>query len=186
MRTLVESARQEAKSDSSSSRSAEAVRLAKAYLVAHASCEAILVAQVSKTSPSDGDAVSDSESSVCRVCGTRKWLVSIDTRPGMCDECKHAPRPAPVGRKPKAEKAVRGDKGPSKRRDRSSQTGKCPVCLQSVTVSRNGGDRSVAPHTKRTKAGVIDCKGGGKVLSREKTDALDHRVFGSFEGGRRR
>ena len=182
MRRLVESSMRTTGSVAEDSPSPEAVTLAKAYLAKHASCEAILLGKGVGNDAGAHALAAASDTQVCSVCRTCKPLASFDKGAGVCIECKNESQDATADRK---DKRARGGDG-SKAKKKSSKTGVCPVCLQRVTVSVAGGARTIAGHKKWTKAGLVGCQGAGRVISREKRDALDHRVSGSFEGGRRR
>lgn len=56
---------------------------------------------------------------------------------------------------------------------------KCPNCLKRVDVEK--GTALVQHLNARGQR----CRGSGYQLPQKSTDALDHRVAGSFEGGRR-
>lgn len=179
MRRLVETARGGEHSAGAGAQP-EAVRLAEAYLVTHASCEVLLLANEVDKDANRSDAGSGSQ--VCPVCRKRKSSLSIDSDAGMCIKCKYAQQEKAPGVK----KNPSGGNQSTAPAERSRRTTQCPVCLQRVALLLTKGDGVIAPHKKQTSAGRTDCKAAGRVVLREKTDAMDHRVSGSFEAGRRR
>ena len=154
--------------------------------------------------PSSGEANSTPQVRTCPICAKQKSVLSFDEDLGCCIKCKYNRRCSacknvkPVEQfdmalgicaKCKAKRfpearSDRGTKPPG--RSTPTRTRRCPVCLQKVLVTSVGGDWRIAEHKKTTRSGRTDCGGAGKVVFREKQDALDHKVSGSFEGGRRR
>ena len=151
-----------------------------------------------------GDASSAAQVRTCPMCSKQKSLLSFDEEMGCCIKCKYNRKCSacknmkPVEQfdmvlgicaKCKAKRfpeagSDRGTKPPG--RPAPTRTRTCPVCLQKVSVTPVAGDWTIAEHTKMTRAGRTDCEGAGEVVFHEKQDALDHKVSGSFEGGRRR
>lgn len=161
---------------------------AEEYLSLHASCEAYLHAQMTQTAPPErprcaqgygkrAKVIAPVQTKICPVCKKQKSVLSFDDELGKCIKCKY-------------KKTGRGTgKGKSRgeaKKPAPTRTRKCPVCLQSVTVTLKAGDWTVEAHTKETRTGVTECSGGGQVIYHERRDAMDHVVPGSFEGGKRR
>lgn len=151
-----------------------------------------------------GDATATPHVRICPICSKQKSLLSFDEEMGCCIKCKYNRKCSacknvrPIEQfdlalgicakcKAKRFPEARGDQGmnPS-RRPAPTRTRTCPVCLQKVSVTSVAGDWTIAAHKKTTRAGRTDCAGAGTVVFHEKQDALDHKVAGSFEGGRRR
>lgn len=117
------------------------------------------------------------QTKVCPVCKKQKSVLSFDDELGKCIKCKYKKTSRGTGK---------GKGGGETKKPAPSRTRKCPVCLQSVTVTLEAGDWTVEAHTKQTRAGVTECSGGGQVTYHERRDAMDRLVPGSFEGGKRR
>lgn len=88
-------------------------------------------------------------------------------------------------RKPRPPRAADNGVKPKKRKKRTPtdagpKTSICPNCVQRVDVDRT---RAVLVAHQNSKG--QQCRGSGHQLPQRSTDALDHRVSGSFEGGRR-
>lgn len=113
----------------------------------------------------------------CSACKNEKPIEHFDTELGICTKCKA--KRSPATRNDRATKDAPDGGAPARTR-------KCPVCLQKVGVAVVGGDWTIEPHKKLTRAGQVECSGAGTVLFHEKRDAMDHTVSGSFEGGKRR
>lgn len=162
------------------------VAAAEDYLALHASCEAYLHAQITQTAPPEpprcaqgygqrAKVTAPVQTKVCPVCQKQKSVLSFDDELGKCIKCKY-----------KKTSRDAGKSGGETNNPAPTRTRKCPVCLRSVTITLKVSDWTVEAHSKETRAGVIECSGGGQVIYHERRDALDHVVSGSFEGGRRR
>ena len=116
----------------------------------------------------------------CVGCKSRKPIKGFRVGPGLCAECASG--------RAQAQKAS-GAKAPGKPSPTSKpaansdvpKSWKCPRCLRRVDV--NGAGTALVQH--RNGRGQ-SCAGSGHQLPQKSTDALDYRVTGSFEGGRRR
>lgn len=161
---------------------------AEDYLFLHASCEAYLHAQMTQTAPPErprcaqgygqrAKVAAPVQTKTCPVCEKQKSALSFDHELGTCIKCKYKKIKGGTGK---------GNSGGKARKPVPPRTRKCPVCLQSVTVTLTAGDWTVDAHTKQTRAGVDDCSAAGQVIYHERRDAMDHVVPGSFEGGKRR
>ena len=109
----------------------------------------------------------------CVDCKSRKSMKGFDIGRGLCAECR-ASRPPQVSRKV-LKTTTRPTKPPP-----GPTSWKCPTCLTRIDVN----DTRTA--LVRHENGRGDrCAGSGHQLPQRSTDALDYRVGGSFEGGRR-
>lgn len=109
----------------------------------------------------------------CVGCKSRTSMRGFDIGRGLCAECR-ASRPAQVSKKaPKTRtRPTKPPPGPT--------SWKCPTCLKRIEV--NDARTALVRHEN----GRGDrCAGSGHQLPQRSTDALDYRVGGSFEGGRR-
>jgi hypothetical protein len=109
----------------------------------------------------------------CVGCKSRKSMRGFDIGRGLCAECS-ADRAAQVSKKVPTTKAraVKPPSGPT--------SWKCPTCLKRIDV--NDARTALVRHQN----GRGDrCAGSGHQLPQRSTDALDYRVGGSFESGRR-
>ncbi len=107
----------------------------------------------------------------CSKCKNVKPIESFKGDQDVCDKC--SPDPA---RRRKAAKSP----------EASTRMRQCPVCLKSVRAVRVGDDWVIQGHKKARETTKVACAGAGRVVFRESKDAMDRRVSGSFEGGKRR
>ncbi|WP_343989853.1 hypothetical protein [Nocardioides dubius] len=167
---------------------ADELAAAEKYLSLHASCEAYLHAQVTRTAVLERPRCAQGygkrpkakvkftasvRTKVCPICKTQKSVLSFDDELGKCIKCKY-------------KGSSTGKRGDETKKPAPTRTRRCPVCLQNVTVTLTAGDWTAEPHTKQTRAGVTECSGGGQITHHDRRDAMDRRVPGSFEGGKRR
>lgn len=94
---------------------------------------------------------------------------------GLCAECVDDRRQARA--KEAANVRVRPTRAPS---TQGPKTWKCPTCLKRIDV-----DAARAVLVSHQNARGQRCAGSGHELPQKSADAMDYRVAGSFEGGRR-
>jgi hypothetical protein len=108
----------------------------------------------------------------CVGCKSQKLMTGFDIDRRLCAECQRqaGPHNVPRGRA-QAKKAPPPPAGP--------KLWKCPNCLKRIQVDKK--------HTlvQHQNAKGLRCAGSGYQLPERSVDALDYRVAGSFEGGRR-
>lgn len=207
MRALVDAASAGSARPGEPRPTSDALMRARAYLATHASCEAYLAAQTSGTalperprcgqapgrrstpapsppmSPEQGAA--SSRTRRCPTCKQQKSAWSFDDELGTCIKCKYS---GPVSEEPPAKRKrpspTSGSKGRAERV--SSKVRKCPVCVTNVTVTLDKNEWVIESHHKGNIEDNPECRASGTVAYRERRDALDRRVPGSFEGGKRR
>ncbi|MFC5492445.1 hypothetical protein [Nocardioides caricicola] len=161
---------------------------AEEYLALHATCEAYVHAQMTQTAPPErprcaqgygksAKVAAPVQTKVCPVCNKQKSVLSFEDALGKCIKCKY---------KKTGRATSKGKIGDEAKKAAPTRIRKCPVCLQSVAFTLKASDWTVDAHTKATRTGVTECSGGGQVTYRERRDAMDHLVPGSFEGGKRR
>lgn len=105
----------------------------------------------------------------CSGCKAQKLITGFDIARGLCAECRSRVRPS---------KAARSTT-PAKKAPAGPKTWKCPNCLKRIEVDKKS---ALIPH--RNARGQR-CTGSGYQVPEKSVDALDYRVAGSFEGGRR-
>lgn len=122
----------------------------------------------------------------CESCKTRKPVVGFNRKLTICGDCLEAQAFAKRKRQaaPKQAPLTDGDEtvqvADERRKGSASPTRKkCPVCSKNVVVKRG----RLASHVDWNG---LRCRGDRKTKGAAKTDALDHRLPGSFEGGKRR
>jgi len=119
----------------------------------------------------------------CSKCKTRKPISGFNINRGLCADCKGTSQPTTSSKKGKT-RNVKASKLPSaqpaKKKFAKSRpkSWKCPNCLQRIQVLK----WALVQH-KNARGQV--CRGSGYEPPQPSRDALDHRVSGSFEGGRR-
>lgn len=109
----------------------------------------------------------------CVGCKTRKSMKGFSVAKRLCAECVH-------GRS-----QVRGKEAASNGRRKTPpalgpKSWKCPNCLKRIDV-----DSARLELVRHLNARGDRCAGSGYPLPQRGTDAMDYRVAGSFEGGRR-
>jgi hypothetical protein len=116
---------------------------------------------------------------LCMSCMKRKPIQGFDKERLICAECSGAATKA----KPVSKKNSKA--GSAHRRlelipePAVIMKRRCPTCLRKVSV--DPVDEVLENHANgRGQA----CRGSGHALPQRSQDALDHRVPGSFEGGR--
>jgi hypothetical protein len=112
----------------------------------------------------------------CVRCKSRKSIKGFNVRSGVCADCRETqtqPRPSTTAKK------VAQPKKPPKNRP-GPNSWKCPNCVKRIDV--NAARTALVDHLN---ARGQRCAGSGYQLPQKSTDALDYRVAGSFEGGRR-
>lgn len=108
----------------------------------------------------------------CVACKSRKVITGFDVERGWCAECRRKSPPHSLSTSgAKAKEASAPAAGP--------KSWKCPNCLKRIQVDRK---RALVQH--RNAKGQR-CAGSGYQLPERSVDALDYRVAGSFESGRR-
>lgn len=108
----------------------------------------------------------------CVGCKSRKSMKGFDVGRGLCAECRNRTRPTSAShRGAQAKKAPPPQTGP--------KSWKCPNCLKRIEVDKK---RALVQHQN---ARGLRCAGSGYQLPERSVDAMDYRVAGSFEGGRR-
>lgn len=110
----------------------------------------------------------------CVGCKSRKSIKGFSIRSGLCADCV---RKVGQGRPKAANKSLRAKKPPA---PPGPTTWKCPNCLRRVDVNRTR--TALVDHLNRKGQ---RCGGSGYQLPEKRTDAMDYRAPGSFEGGRR-
>ena len=106
----------------------------------------------------------------CVECKSRKPMKKFDVGRGLCAECRTHAHPQSPSR-PQA----RDESHPQGRK-----SWKCPNCLKQIRV-----DAMQDALVRHTNSRQERCAGSGYQLPQLSTDALDYRVGGNFEGGRR-
>jgi hypothetical protein len=187
MRALVETATSRNGTSADGAATAGELAEATAYLVTHSTCEAYLLAQPGDSPPERPRCAqghgkrarvkAPSQTRKCPVCSKLKSVLSFDDELGVCIKCKYRGSGSPKGRK---------NGGGSGTKAAPTRSRKCPVCLQRVNVTLFRGEWTVESHKKTRAEGLVECRGSGQVLFRERRDAMDHTVPGNFEGGKRR
>ena len=109
----------------------------------------------------------------CGACRERRPVRGFDIRLGVCAGCKAA-LVASKRALAKSTSARQVDPRPDPPRQI-----KCPTCLQRVAVNSAGTALVDHPSERRES-----CAGSRLDASPKRTDALDHRLPGSFESGR--
>lgn len=109
----------------------------------------------------------------CVGCKSRKSMKGFSIGSGLCAECKVS-RQQERPKKPASNKS-KGTKPPT-----GPKTWKCPNCLKRIDT--NEARTALVRHRNARGDG---CAGSGYQLPQRSTDALDYRVGGNFEGGRR-
>lgn len=105
----------------------------------------------------------------CARCKRRKTIKGYNINVGICADCNVVRRDEDRAKsKPKSPKPA------------SPGTWKCPTCLQRIDVDPSGAE--LVEH-KNSRGET--CAGSRHELPQKSRDAFDHRVPGSFEGGRR-
>ena len=184
-RALVEAASSTAGALTDVSVSPESLASAHAYLTEHASCEAYLVYM-----DSGGDSPvrprcaqrwvrprkGGTPPRTCSSCGKRKPAYSVDAESGVCIKCKYKALDAG--------KARQAGSSAKKKVAAATKRQKCPHCLQGIVLTLSGDDWIIEPHLKGR--GAAECRLSGMTAFRQKRDAMDYTVGGSFEGGKRR
>ncbi|TDL00800.1 hypothetical protein EUA02_05720 [Mycobacterium paragordonae] len=122
-----------------------------------------------KTGPANVDRRARPITQYCSGCKSQKLITGFDIGRGLCAECRSRVRPSKA-----ASSAAQAKKAPA-----GPKTWKCPNCLKRVEVDKKS---ILVPH--RNAKGQR-CAGSGYQLPERSVDALDYRVAGSFEGGRR-
>jgi hypothetical protein len=108
----------------------------------------------------------------CVDCKSRKSMQGFDVGRGLCADCRGQSRSNNVShRGVQAKKAPPAAAGP--------KSWKCPNCLKRIDVDKK---RALVQHQN---ARGLRCAGSGYQLPERSVDAMDYRVAGSFEGGRR-
>lgn len=108
----------------------------------------------------------------CVGCKSRKSMHGFDVGRGLCAECRRQARSNNAS-----------NRGAQAKKTTPTQTGpkswKCPNCLKRIEVDKK---RTIVQHLN---ARGLRCAGSGYQLPERSVDAMDYRVAGSFEGGRR-
>lgn len=108
----------------------------------------------------------------CVGCKSRKSMKGFDVGRGLCAECRSQARSNNAS-----------NRGAQSKKPPPPQTGpkswKCPNCLKRIEVDKK---RVLVQHQN---ARGLRCAGSGFQLPERSVDAMDYRVAGSFEGGRR-
>lgn len=108
----------------------------------------------------------------CVGCKSRKSMKGFDVGRGLCAECRS-----------QASSNNASNRGAHPKKPPPPQTGpkswKCPNCLKRIEVDKK---RALVQHQN---ARGLRCAGSGFQLPERSVDAMDYRVAGSFEGGRR-
>jgi hypothetical protein len=112
----------------------------------------------------------------CVGCKSRKSTEGFNVRSGLCAEC------VAIRREMRPKKAASSGVRPTKPPSTSSgpKSWKCPTCLKRIDV--NNARTALVHHQNARRE---RCAGSGYQLPQKSVDALDYRVAGSFEGGRR-
>lgn len=118
-----------------------------------------------------GSRVGEPITQFCGKCKKRKPITGFDVRRGLCSKCSRAATAKELRRRKKP--AVKDRVRPVKNR-------KCPLCLQFVSVISGSG--ALVKHLNSRQEA---CRGSGSRPRRKGSDAMDYRVGGSFEGGKR-
>jgi len=113
----------------------------------------------------------------CGKCKTRKPIKGFNINRGLCAQCQGKHKEQDKGA-PKSTRATPAKRLSSKRR--TPKKSQCPNCLQLVPVDSSG--TALVKHINGRRS---TCRGSGHRLPTKSQDALDYRVAGSFEGGRR-
>lgn len=108
----------------------------------------------------------------CAKCGKRKPIRGFNVRLGICSDCKKLLAAAKAVKPPKSKLK------PKPKPDQGPKTSTCPRCLQRVNVKHY----SLEAHNNLSRT---PCAGSGHALPQRSKDALDYRIRGSFEGGKR-
>lgn len=103
-------------------------------------------------------------------------MKGFNVRSGLCAQCGESRQQAQAVRA--ASKREQPEKQPST--PSGPKSWKCPNCLKRIDV--NNARTALVLHNG---AGGRLCVGSGYQLPQKSVDALDYRVAGSFEGGRR-
>lgn len=112
----------------------------------------------------------------CVGCKARKSMKGFDVGRGLCAECRSQARSNNASNNA-------SNRGAQAKKTPPPQTGpkswKCPNCLKRIEVDKK---RALVQHQN---ARGLRCAGSGFQLPERSVDAMDYRVAGSFEGGRR-
>lgn len=108
----------------------------------------------------------------CVGCKSRKSTNGFDVARGLCAECRGQARPNNL-----SSRGAQGKKAPPT--PAGPKSWKCPNCLKRIEVDKK---RALVQHQN---ARGLRCTGSGYQLPERSVDAMDYRVAGSFEGGRR-
>ncbi|MEX1907268.1 hypothetical protein L6241_03025 [Janibacter sp. Y6] len=162
-------------------RFAEELARGQEYLALHATCEEHLSALEAGKEPTQKPRCGRGSGKlphfrVCRACGETKAAGRFDPEQGICIACKYKKEDARLRQTGTEDLA-----GTALTRSRA-----CPVCLVRVAVDLEEDGWTVQPHSKRRGDEDVECDGSGRVLYRSREDAMDRRVPGSFEHGKRR
>jgi len=109
----------------------------------------------------------------CVGCKTRTSMKGFSIAKGLCAECVR-------GRSQVRTKAAASNGRRKPRPTLGPKSWKCPNCLKRIDV-----DSARAELVRHLNARGDRCAGSGHRLPQRSTDAMDYRVAGSFEGGRR-
>lgn len=121
--------------------------------------------------PTNGASGAGQITQYCVGCKSRTSIKGFDVGRGLCAECRRRARPSKAASSGAPKKPPAPPAGP--------KSWKCPNCLKRLEVDKA---RALVQHQN---AKGQRCAGSGYQLPERSVDALDYRVAGSFEGGRR-